>query len=115
MPDDCTNGSTFTFDAVAVGEVRDISFTEDGNAVDITVLGDTFHKFCNGATSIECTIEIIGSETTSAIAVGDTGALAIAWNDSGSESINAICTNRSSSGSLDTEITTSYTFQPTPS
>lgn len=116
MPSDSANGSTVTFDAVAIGEARDISFSEDGNPIDVTVLGDTIHTFVNGATTIECTVEIVGSESTSAVAIGDTGALAIAWNDSGSESVTSvICTNRSSSGSLDTEITTSYTFQPTPS
>ena len=116
MPNDCANGSTFTFDAVAVGEVRDISFSESANEVDVTTLADSEHLYCPGATDIECTIEIVGSITTSAIAIGDAGALAISWNDSGSESIgNAVCTGRETTGSLDTEIATSYTFKPTPS
>ena len=114
MADDCANGSTATFDSVAIGEARDISFTEDGNPVDITVLADTFHRFCNGATNIECVVEIVGSKSSSAVAVGDTGALAIAWNDSGSEAIaHAIVTNRDTSGGLDGEIVTTYTFAPT--
>lgn len=116
MPSDCANGSTVTFDSVAIGEARDISFTEDGNPVDVTVLADTIHKFCNGATNIECVVEIVGSESTSAVAIGDTGALAIAWNDSGSDAIAAaIVTNRDTSGGLDGEIVTTYTFAPTTS
>ena len=113
---DCGNGSTVSFDAVNIGEARDISFTEDGNPVDVTVLADTFHKFCNGASNIECVVEIIGSESASAVAIGDTGALAIVWNDTGTDAIAAaIVTNRDTSTGLDSEIVTTYTFAPTTS
>ena len=111
----CSNGSTFSFDAADIGEVRSIDFTASANEADVTVLSDTEHKYCPGATDIECVIEIVGSQSTSAIAVGDVGAIAISWNDTGSESIpDAVCTGRETSGSLDSEITTTYTFKPTP-
>lgn len=114
MADDVTNGSTVTFDSVAIGELTSISFTEDGNPVDVTTLADTFHRFCNGATNIECVVDILGSESSSAVAIGDTGALAVAWNDSGDDAItDAIVTNRETSGDLDGAITTTYTFAPT--
>ena len=111
---DCANGSTVTFDSVAIGEAIDIQFSENGNPVDITVLSDTIKKFCNGATSIECTVEILGSESTSAVAIGDTGALAIAWNDTGTESVTlVVVTARDTGASEGDKISTTYTFQPT--
>lgn len=105
------NGSTATFDSTALGTVRDISWTENGNPIDVTDLGDTNHIFEVGITDIECTLTVVGGED-SAAAVGDSGTLAISWNDGSSESATMVCTNRETSGSLDSEITTNYTFKP---
>lgn len=104
------NGTTVTFGGSAIGEPRSIDFSDEANEVDVTSLDNAIHAFVSGIPSLECTVEVLGNP---AIARGDTGALAIAWFHGGTDSIgSAICTAKPASGSLDGEITTTYTFKP---
>ena len=104
------NGSTLTFDSGAVGDLRSISFSDNANEIDVTVLADTSHSYEAGIPDLECTCEVLGVST---LARGATGALAIAWNDGTSDAIaDSLITAVESSGDLDGELTTSITFKP---
>lgn len=104
-----SNGSTLTFGATAQADVRSITFTEDSSPIDITTLGASEHLYESGLIDLELTAEAVG---INAIDVGDTGSVAIAWNDGGSDSVTGmICISKEATGSIDTEITTSLTFK----
>jgi len=106
---DGANGSTLTW-AGTTQAVTSISFTEAGNEVDVTHMGSSTHVYVIGIPDSECTCELVGASTA---AVGDAGALAIAWNDTGTDAIAAaIVTNVEVSGALDGAITSSLTFKP---
>lgn len=110
MANDGFDGSTITFAGSAIGKVRSIDFSDEANEVDVTSLDDAVHGFVSGIPSLECTVEVLGNP---AIARGDTGALSITWFHGGTDAIgSAICTAKPATGSLDGEITTTYTFKP---
>lgn len=114
MADDTGNGTTLTFDSAAVGKITDISFSKDGNPIDVTNLGSTVQEFLNGTPAIECTITVVG---VSSLAVDDSGTLAIAWNDGSSDNGDGatfIITKREPSTGTNSRIETAVTFQPTP-
>lgn len=110
MANDVSNGSTFTFGATAQADVRSIGWSENGNPVDVTVLGSANHFYEIGIPDTTATIEVVG---ISSVDVGDTGTVAVAWFDGSSESYDAmICTSKDANGSLDTELTTTLEFKP---
>src|SRR6056297_3144009 len=96
------------------GGVTDCSFTSSAETIDITSADDDSKTFETGVPDSEATVTIIGS---TAVAVGDTLALSIAWaDDTGSADAmtNAIVTNVETSGSMDGAITSTITLKPTP-
>lgn len=115
MANDGFVGSTLTFNSQAIGAIRSISYSVDGGSVDVTSLSNSTHISVGGIKTVECTVELVGDENTYA-AVGNTGALSIAWfsgDTDGSEATNFRVSRRSTQGSMDGEITTSVTFVPT--
>lgn len=107
---DSSNGSTFTFAAANQADVRSITYAENGNPIDVTVLGSANHFYELGVPDITATIEVVG---VSSVALGDAGAVAIAWNDGSSEAYDSmICVSKDVTGSLDSELTTSLEFKP---
>ena len=104
------NGTTISFSG-AHSDVRSISFSENGNPIDVSVLGSANHIWELGLIDTDITVETVGQ---SAITVSTTSSAAVVtWSDgSSAQSANAICVGKEVSGSLDTEITTSLTFKP---
>jgi len=114
MANDGANGTTFNWatTTVTISAVNSISFTEAGNEVDVTSMGDTSHEYVIGIADPECTIEYTGANNQT---IGATGALKINWNDGGSDTMAAaVITNVEVSGGLDGALTTSLTFKPAP-
>lgn len=107
-----SNGTTLDFGG-AVSDVRSITFSDSGTPIDITDLSSTNHEYETGLSDPECTVELVGGTT---IAVGDTGTVTVDWADAVTDSTmtDGIVTNVEISGSLDSEITSSVTFKPTP-
>ena len=105
------NGSAVSFATNPVGDVTSISFSDGANEIDVTNLADATHVFESGIPTLEVTIEING---TTSIDRGDTGAIAITWNDGGTDGsgVTWLCSSRESSGGIDEPITTSLTFVP---
>lgn len=109
MSDYAFNGTTITFAAGAVSKVRDMRFSEDGNEIDITGISDAAHIFAVGLTTEECEVTVLGS---TALDVGDKGAIAITWPDATTESVtNGLITSVEKGGSLDGELTSTIRFR----
>ena len=107
------NGSTISFGGTPIGEVRSIDFSDDANAIDSTNFGDSFHVFETGIPSVECTCEVMGNNT---LTRGSTGAIAITWGDTESDSItSALISSISKSGAIDDVAVSSITFVPADS
>lgn len=103
-------GSTTT---ATLAKIRDVSFDETSNEIDLTTVDSSQHVFASGIPNVEVTVEVLGIYTTKGR--GDTTKLVINYNDSGSatDSIaTALITGRSVTGSLDGEYATSLTFVP---
>lgn len=106
------NGSTVSFGGTGIGGLVDISFSESGQRIEGTNLADTINQFEVGTSEIECQITVNGNNDHG-VAVGDTGAISVTWNDSSSDSIGAaVCTDVETSGSLNGAIQTTLTFVP---
>lgn len=108
---DSANGSTFNWGGTVQTDVRSINFTENGNPIDVSVLGSAQHVYELGLVDTEIVVEAVG---VSSIEVSTTTQAATAtWNDGSTDSLSiALCTGKDVSGSLDTELITSLTFKP---
>ncbi len=102
------NGSTVTFPSTAatVTSLRGISFDESAPEVSITSSTDTQGVVVAGVPMSSVTVDLVGGTT---ISVGDTGALGITWFDAttGGTLAGVVVIDRSISGSMDGEITSS--------
>jgi len=105
------NGTTQN--AAAGAKMLDASFTSSAEEIDISGSGDPEKTYETGLVDYEASITIIGSTT---VAVGDTVALSIDWNDETADGTmtNAIVTSVETSGSLGSPITSKLTLKPTP-
>lgn len=105
------NGTTATFAAAGITPLVGVSYSGTCSDVDVGGAGDTTVVVEAGVPDESTTVEVVGKAT---IAVGATGALAIAWNGGGTDGsfASAICTAASDGGNYDGEITCSYTFRP---
>jgi len=114
MPSDVMNGSTMTFGS-AVADLRSISLTVNGNPVDLTDLADSKMVYLNGIPDYEIQATVTG--TSSIDPTDAAAALTIAWNDGTTlpSAVNYICTNASTSGSVNGAIETTLTFKPAAS
>ena len=105
-----SNDIDITFDAAAVENLRDISFSENGEQIDTTVIGDVYKLWEEGTVDLEATLEVLGQSSLARGAVGD---LVFTFPD-GSSPItlaDAKIFTREVKGSLDSEFTTSLTFK----
>jgi len=114
MADDGFNGSTLTFDSSPVGDkLRSISTSEDGGDVNITGSGHSVGLSIDAIPKLEITATVVGVASQ---ARGDTGAIAVAWNDGTSDDGGGHTfriSKREVSGDMDGELITSLTFVPT--
>ena len=112
MADDAGNAATFSFGGTTQGKVTSISFSQNGNEIDVTAFGDTAHEYLLGIPDTECSVELIG---VTALTLGASGAVAVAWADSGTSTsaiTSAIITSIEKSDSLDGPVTSSLTLKP---
>lgn len=109
---DSSNGSTLSFASSGQAKVRSINVNTGGGELNMTTLASSGVTTDVGFDEIEVTAELLG---ISPILRGDTGAIVIAWASGDSEILDSsfICTDRGTSGDVDTELTTSLTFKPT--
>lgn len=114
MPSDVMNGSTMTFGS-AVADLRSMSVSINGNPVDLTDLADTKMVYLNGIPDYEVQVTVTG--TSGITPATSPAALTITWNDGTAlpSAVNYICTNYSTSGSLNGAIETTLTFKPAAS
>ncbi len=102
------NGSTFSHAAADQADIRSISFSEASPEIDITVSASSAHLVEAGLPKVTCTIETTG---VTGLSQGAVGALAISWNDGGSESVTGVVLlSIESNGSVDTELSSTLTF-----
>jgi len=113
MADDGFNGTTISFATVDQAPLRDISVSESGAEVDVTGSADTFKTYEAGIPDETVTFTHVGGST---IAIGDEGAVVVAWNDSGTDGslTNGVLVGKKTSGSMDGEILTALTVRPVP-
>lgn len=113
MADYGFNGTTLTFGVgSAMAKVKDIQVTENGNEVDVTGSDDDLHNYVLGIPDVEISVTVVG---TTSVALGDTGAMSIAFNDGTTETFDSatfIVTSKPRGGSMDGEITSTITFKP---
>lgn len=110
MATDSANGTTLTFGTTTVAKITSITFNGDSNAIDVTGLTNASHQYVSGIPNANLTVECIG---TSALTVGTTNAVTVAWNSGHTDSITAaIITGVSHSGALDGALTSTITIQP---
>lgn len=117
MSNNAFNKSTATFpDAnTAIGSLRSINFRASGARADVTGASDNTKSFVVGVPGTEVTVSVVGP-LGSGVDVGDTGALAIAWNDNTTSGTIGACqvSDIDKSGSMDGEIISNITFVPSP-
>ena len=103
----------FVFNSVTVAELRSLTYSVGGSVIDVGAQDDLAVLSVVGRDDVEVTAELVGS---TALERGATGAIAVTWND-GVETealTNAVITQVSTSGSMDSEITSSLTFKEAP-
>lgn len=105
------NGATANFASASLGDLRGISRSEKGAKIDVTGAGDSAKSYEAGIPDEEVKVDIVGTTT---VGVGDTGALTIVWPDNTNSSISAVvCIDVDGpKGTMDGELTTSFTFAP---
>lgn len=105
------NGATLTFATVAVGPLRSINTTDVGAKADTTGSDDSVKTYDVGIPDVSVTCEVMGTVT---VAVGDIGALAVAWLDIDSGTDGTIASAQvvsvNTTGSMDGEITSTVEF-----
>jgi uncharacterized protein (DUF39 family) len=103
--------ATFSWNNTTVAAITDISFSSDGNDVDVTGLSDAKHVFEGGIPTDELTVDLNGYTTS--LARGDTGSAQITWDGTNTSKItSARVSSVEYSASLDGAITTSLTLRP---
>ena len=111
MADDGFNGSPISIGAADQTPLRDISFDQSCAEVDVTGAADSEKTYEAGIPDKTVTYTVVGTTT---LAIGDEGAVAVSWNDGGSDSLtNGVVVGVSPSGSMDGEILTNITVRPT--
>lgn len=104
-----TQGSTVSIGGTPETDLLNIGFSENGNEIDVTSIGDAQRLFEAGTPDIEVTLEVNGDATPS---IGSIGTIVITWNDGGSDTlIDALCTVREASGAEGDKRTTTVTFK----
>ncbi len=113
MPDDGFNGSTLSFAAAPQTPLMSISTPNTVAEVPVGGAGDGGHTYEGGVPTKSVTWEVVGDTTLSK---GDKGAVVVAWQDGGAfgSITNAVITNVTKSGSLDSPTSSSITAIPTP-
>jgi hypothetical protein len=113
MADSGFNGSTAALGATNIIPLVTIDYTDAPTPVDVGGAADTTVKHQVGRHRKTTTVTHKGGPL---LAKGQTGVLAIVWNDTGTAGsmTKAIVAKKPVSGKLDGEITTTYTFRPTP-
>ena len=108
------NGSTLTFNGVAVAKLADCQHKVSGAIIDVTEPGDVMKFYEVGVPDHEVTAKLAGGTT---LAHGATGTLAIVWNNGLTTATPGlwVVTNGDNGGSQDAPITGNATFKPTPS
>jgi len=103
-------GAVLTFNSTPY-ECQSISFTNNGNPIDLTNLGSSTHEYWVGITDPECTAAIVGQ--AAAPALGATGALSVTYNDTGTDTMTlAVVTNVETSADVDSPLLANVTFKP---
>lgn len=113
MADDGFNGSTISFASGDMVPLRDIRYADACAKVDISGAADGIKTYVGGLPDPEITFEIVGGST---IVAGDTGAIVIAFNDGGGPTgalaATWLVTSVDTGGSIDSELTSSFTCVP---
>ena len=113
MADKGFNGSTMTWPNTStnLANVVSMDFAEPMAEVDITDASDTYKTYEAGLRDLEFTVELNGNP---AIAVGDPGALAVAWNDGTTDAMGtAKIFEKAVRGEVDGAIRTTLRFKMT--
>ena len=110
------NGSTVLFATVTLGPLRSIDYSETAAQVDVTGSDDGVKTFRAGIPDPTVTVTIVGGLVPAAV-IGALGALDIAWQDATTEGTRAeplrsVIVDRGQTGSMDGEITSTYTLKP---
>lgn len=104
------NASTITFGGSPQGELQSLAFNESAEQIQVTTLASSVHVFEDGILSQELTFDVLG---VSSLSIGDTGAVAVAWNDGTNDTMTSgVVVNNERSGDLDGAITSSITIVP---
>ena len=112
MADDGFNGTTLTVVGTSATGIRDISISKSGAKVQLSGAEANQKEYGTGVPDVEVSITVVG---VLAVDVGDVGATTITWNDGSSDSLtNSIVVSVDTSGSEDSEITTTVTVAPAP-
>ena len=110
MADNGFNGTTITIASSAQTDLLSIDYTKEGAKVQVTGADATTKLFVAGIPEEGVTFTVAGGTT---LDVGDTGAVAIAFNDGTAVSLtNSVVTSISISGSEDSPIVSSITLAP---
>ncbi len=105
------NASTISFNGGDQIPLRDINYTDAAAEVQVTGSADSEHSYEAGISDPTVTYTIVGG---SGLAIGAEAAVAIAWFDGTTDALtNGVCTNRATSGSIDSELLTAVTVRPT--
>ena len=106
------NGSTVAFAGVTLGALRSMDFSETGAQVDTTGAEDAIKTFRAGIPDPTFTVTIVGG-LVGGTAIGTTGTLVVTWQDETTEGTLTlvIIVDRGQTGSMDGEITSTYTVK----
>ncbi len=111
MANDGFNGSTISFNGGDQVPLRDINFTDAAAEVQVSGSSDAKHTYEAGLPDETVTYTIVGG---SSLSTGAEAAVAIVWFDGSTDDLtNGVCTNRATSGSIDSELLTAVTVRPT--
>lgn len=118
MANDAFNGTVIFFPTTSntLGSgVRDASYSETGADVDLSVTTSTTGLKRPGITRKEFSVTVLGHATADNCQIGSTGT--IVMDLGGDESLDCVdfvayVGDRTQSGSMDGEVTTSFTFRP---
>lgn len=108
------NGTTVKWPdtSTTLGQPISVARPVSAAKIRVTNLSSTRHIYEAGLPENEVTISINGIGNT-AIEVGDTGVLTIAWNSGDTSSLsNMVVINNEPSGAVDGAITSNITFAP---
>lgn len=105
-----TNGSTFSFDGSGVTKLTGVTFSESGEEIDVTDLGDTEKKIELGTVAREMSVKHFGDP---GYAVGDVGDAVFTLADGETITLtNAICVSREKAGDLNGALLNTSVFKP---